>query len=79
MAIKPVATPLCSMPYHLKYQAHKVMQKLINTDIKEHPKNEPMLLVLNAVLAPKPDDSIRITLDARNVNIAIIRINHPIP
>ena len=36
-------------------------------------------MVSNAVLAPKEDGSIRVTLDARNVNKALISSNQPIP
>ena len=46
--------------------------------IEEHPKDEPAIWIYNAILAPKPDGSIRITLDARNVNKAIQFINLPI-
>lgn len=78
--IKPVATPPRSIPYHLKEQATKVLQEMISNDIiEEHPINEPAPWVSNAVIAPKPDGGIRMTLDARNVNKAILQTNHPIP
>ena len=47
--------------------------------IEKHPPNEPAQWVSNTVLAPKSDGSIRITLDARNVNKAMLANNHPIP
>ena len=66
--IKPVATPPRHIPYHLKDQTRKVIQQMTNNDIiKKHPTNEPPSWVSNAVIAPKLDDSVRITLDARNV------------
>ena len=78
--IKPVATPPRSMPYHLKDQATRAIQEMIDNDIiDEHPINEPAPWVSNTVIAPKSDGSIRITLDARNVNKAIMPTNHPIP
>ena len=46
--------------------------------IEEHPINEPALWISNSVIAPKPNDEIRITLDARSVN-KTIQSNHPIP
>ena len=56
-----------------KDQAHKDIQEMINNDmIKEHPTKEPLPWVSNAVIAPKSDGSIRIMLDARNMNKAII-------
>ena len=53
--------------------------KHTNYIIEEHPTNEPASWVSNAVIAPKPDGSIRITLDVRNVNKAITGTTHPIP
>ena len=47
--------------------------------IEEHPINEPAPWITISVVAPKPDNGIRITLDARNVNKAIQSNNHPIP
>ena len=78
--VKPVATPPCSVPYHLKEQVSRVIQEMINQDIiEEHPTNQPPPWVSNAVIASKTDGSIRMTFDARNVNKAIIPTNHPIP
>ena len=39
--------------------------------IEEHHINEPAPWVSNSVIAPKVDGSIRMTLDAHNVNRAI--------
>ena len=40
--IKAVAAPPCFIPYHLKDQAHKVIQEIIiNGIIEKHPKNDP--------------------------------------
>ena len=36
--------------------------------IEDHPRNKPAPWISNATLAPKPDGSIRITVDARNIN-----------
>ena len=47
--------------------------------IEEHPSNEPAPWVSNAVLAPKPDGYICVTLDTCNVNEAIHSTNQPIP
>ncbi len=47
--------------------------------IEEHPPPEPAPWVSNAVIAPKSDGAIRMTLDARNVNKAIHASNVPIP
>ena len=77
---KPVASPPRSVPYYLKEQVPKVIQEMMNQDIiEEHPINQTAPWVSNAVIAPKTDGSIRVTLDAHNVNKAIIPTNHPIP
>ena len=78
--VKPVATPPCSVPYHLKEQVSRVIQEMINQDIiEEHPINQPTSWVSNAVIAPKTDGSIKMSLDAHNVNKAIIPTKDPIP
>ena len=40
-----------------------------------HPENEAEPWISNIVMAPKPDGNIRITLDARNLNKAIMSTN----
>ena len=47
--------------------------------IEENPRNEPAPWFANAVLAPKDDGNIRVTMDARNVNKALHSTNYPIP
>ena len=46
--------------------------------IEEHQINKPAPWVSNVIIAPKPDGSIRMTLDARNINKASLPANHPI-
>ena len=78
--VKPIAIPQRSIPYHLKERASKVIEDMIKQEIvEEHPINEPAPWVSNAVIASKPDGSIRMTLDARNVSKAILPMNHSIP
>ena len=47
--------------------------------IDEHAQDQPVCWVSNVVLAPKPDNGVRVTLDAQEVNKAIMPINAPIP
>ena len=76
---KPVATPPRSIPYHLRDQASRVIQDMINQDIiEEHPINQPAPWVSNMMITPKADGSLRMTLDARNVNKTIIPTDQPI-
>ena len=46
--------------------------------IEKHPCDQPAPWISNAVLAPKQNGSIRVTLDARNVNKALLSSNQPI-
>ena len=45
---------------------------LLSGVIEEHPKGERAPWVSNIVIAPKDDGDIRITLDAKNVNKALM-------
>ena len=47
--------------------------------IEEHPPDQPVPWVANVVLTSKPDNGIRVTLDAWEVNKFIIPTNAPIP
>lgn len=73
---KPVATPPRSIQYNLCDQASRVIQDMINQDIiEEHPVNQPAPWVSNIMIKPKADGSLRMALDACNVNKAIIPTN----
>ena len=76
--VKPVNVPHRLIPYHLKER------EPINTMVKEdviekHPENKPAPWISCAVITPKPNGDIRVTLDARNVNKAVQSTNLPIP
>ena len=47
--------------------------------IEEHPANQPAPWISCAVIAPKANGDIRVTLDARNLNKAVQSTNLPIP
>ena len=78
--VKPVAVPPRTIPYHLQTRVADSIDNMIKDGvIEEHPSNEPAPWVSCAVVVPKPDGSLRITLDARNVNKALVSTNYPIP
>ena len=78
--IKPVAEPPRRIPYHLKSRVDEVINEMLSYGvIEEHPKGEHAPWVSNVVIAPKDDGDIRITLDAKNVNKALMASNFPIP
>ena len=61
-------------------QVDKVIEGMLNNDvIEEHPMSEPAPWILNVVFLPKPDGSLRMILDAQNLNKAIKSSNLPIP
>ena len=78
--IKPIISPIRPTPYHLTERIDKMLQTMINNDvIEEHPIGEPTPWISNAHLVPKKDGSLRMTLDAKNLNKSIISTNLPIP
>ena len=78
--VKPVNVPAHTFPYHLQQRAQAAVDDMIKQDvIEEHPPNQPAPWVSNAVVTPKDDGSVRVTMDARNVNKAIQSSNYPIP
>ena len=78
--IKPVNVPAYSFPYHLQSRAQAAIDGMIENDvIEEHPLHEPAPWVSNTVLSPKDDGSVRVTMNAKNVNKALISSNIPIP
>ena len=78
--IKPILASPMPIPYHLQERANNIIQDMISQDvIEEHPTDTPAPWISNCVISPKPDGSLRMTLDARNVNKAIQSSNLPIP
>ena len=78
--VKPVAEPPRRVPYHLKSRVDQAIGDMVQQGvIEEHPKGEHAPWVSNVVIAPKDDGDIRITLDAKNVNKALLSSNFPIP
>ena len=79
-SVKPVVSPPRVIPYHLRSRFNEAIETMIKDDVIElHPEGEPAHWVSCPVIVPKPDSSLRITLDARNVNKAVQSNNHPIP
>ena len=78
--IKPVIEPPRPTPYHLRERVDKALEEMLANDvIEEHPVGDPTPWISNAVYVPKPNGSLRVTLDARNINRAIQSSNLPIP
>ena len=78
--VKHVAFPPRTIHYHLWARVADSIDNMIKDGVnEEHPNNEPAPWVSCAVVVPKGVGSCFITLDACNVNKAIISSNHPIP
>jgi hypothetical protein len=78
--VKPVVVPRRPIPYHLRDRVDSVIEEMLREGIIEpQPIDEPAPWVSAPCLVPKPDGSIRITLDARNINKALEANNTPIP
>eukprot|EP00112_Aurelia_sp_Birch-Aquarium-sp1_P010952 Seg2314.7 transcript_id=Seg2314.7/GoldUCD/mRNA.D3Y31 product="Transposon Tf2-3 polyprotein" pseudo=true protein_id=Seg2314.7/GoldUCD/D3Y31 len=75
---KPVIQPPRPIPYHLQEPFEKCIQAMLKDGvIEEH--TGPVTWISNPVLVPKPDGSLRITVDLRQVNKAIENTHLPIP
>ena len=79
-SVKPVASPPRRVPYHLKSRVGEVVEGMLTAGIiEQHPAGEPAPWTSNLVIVPKDDGGIRVTLDAKNVNKALLSSNFPIP
>ena len=77
--MKPVVSSPRATPYHMRERISKTIEQMIKDDvIEEHPVGEPAPWISNPVFVAKPDGSIRVTLDARNLNKALFSSNLPI-
>ena len=78
--IKPVLVSSRSVPYNLQARVADSIENLIqNGVIEEHPSNELMSWVSYAVIVQEDDGSLGATLDACNLNKALISTNCSIP
>ena len=79
-SIAPKISPQRVLPYHLRDMVDEKIDQLIKDDIFEiSPKQVPTPWISNMVIVRKTDGDIRITLDAKNVNEALIGSHLPIP
>ena len=76
--VKPAAQPVRRTPFGLRDKVEAKIQDLLDLDIIE-PVENPTPWVSPIVVVPKPNGDIRITVDMRRVNEAVLRERHPIP
>lgn len=78
--VNPIIQPYRRIPYGLRDKVEAKLRDLIDRDIIEPvPVDEVSSFVSPVVIAPKPNGDIRLCLDMRQANAAIIREHHPIP
>ena len=79
-SVKPVAHPHRRIPFHIKKQVEAKLDELEKADIIERVEGPtPWISLIVAVPKPSSPDEIRICVDMRAVNRAIIRERHVIP
>ena len=76
--VKPVAQHARRIPYSLRDKVKEKIDELVELDIIE-PVEGPTPWVSPVVVAPKANWEIRLCVDMRRANEAIIRERHPIP
>ncbi|XP_050958284.1 uncharacterized protein K02A2.6 [Labeo rohita] len=76
--VTPIAQPIRRIPFHLREAVERKIQQLLELDIIE-PVTTATPWVNPVVIVPKTDKDIRLCLDMRQANKAIIRGRYPIP
>ena len=77
-SVKPIAQNVRPVPFSLREKIEKKLEELLEMDIIERAEG-PTPWVSQIVAAPKPNGDIRLCVDMRQANSAILRERHPIP
>ena len=77
-SVTPVVQPFRRVPFSLREKLETHLNELIESDIIEKVSG-PVTWASPVVIVPKPDSSIRLCVDMRQANNAIIRHNFPVP
>ena len=77
-SVKHINVPQRPIPYPLRERAQNAINTMVKEDvIEKHPENKLGPWISCAVITPKPNGNIRVTLDSRNVNKAVQSTNLP--
>ncbi len=76
--VTPVAQNARRIPFSMREKVDKKIQEMLDLDIIEKVEG-PTPWVSPVVVIPKSGDDIRLTVDMRRANEAVIRERHPIP
>ena len=78
-SVKPVAQHVRRIPFGLREKVEKKLDELLELDIIEGVPEGPSGWISPLVVVPKSDGDVRVCVDMRRANEAIIRERHPIP
>ena len=79
-SVPPVVHPPRRVPHSKRVPLKKELDRMENVGIVEKvPLNEPADWVSSLVCVDKPDGSIRVCLDPKDLNVAIKREHYPLP
>ena len=78
-SVQPVAQLIRRLPYGLREKVDKKLDDLLAKGIIEQAPNTPTTWISPLVVVPKSNGDVRICIDMRKANEAIIRERHPIP
>ncbi|XP_041453694.1 uncharacterized protein K02A2.6-like [Lytechinus variegatus] len=76
--VKPVAQPPRRIPFHLRKKVEGKIEELLDKDIIE-PISGPTSWASPLVVVPKSNGEVRVCVDMRRANTAVVRERHPIP
>ena len=76
--VKPVAQAMYRIPYSLRDKVSQQLEELESQDIIER-VNDQTPWVSPVIVVPKQNGDIRLCVDMRQANAAIVRERHPIP
>ncbi len=77
--VKPIQMKPRNIPFHYREKVDNIIKEKLDADIIEEVVNEPTSWLLELVIVPKPNGDIRVCLDTRPVNKAILREKYQMP
>ena len=78
-SVTPIVQPLRRVPFQLREKVDKKLDELMQAGIIKEVPEGPTTWISPLVVIPKPDGDIRVCVDMRRANEAIVQERHPIP